>query len=98
MTHELKGIVLHYEKRREKAVLATVVALDGSSYRRPGARMMVFENGDMDGAVSGGWVEKEVFHQAVSGFATGSAKNIVCAGRYRVGGDAAPGLLRSLVG
>lgn len=85
MTHELKGIVLHYEKRREKAVLATVVALDGSSYRRPGARMMVFENGDMYGAVSGGCVEKEVFHQALTVFATGTPKIMVYDGRYRLG-------------
>ena len=85
MTHELKRIVLQYEKRQEQAVLATVVALDGSSYRRPGVRMMIFENGDMVGAVSGGCVEKEVFHQAASVFSTGLSKIMVYDGRYRLG-------------
>ena len=48
MTHELKIILDHFGKRQnERSVLATVVALDGSSYRRPGVRMLIFENGDM---------------------------------------------------
>lgn len=87
MTHELKTIVQHFEKRQsnEKAVLATVVALDGSSYRRPGVRMLIFENGDMVGAVSGGCVEKEVLRQAQSVFTTGVAKIMVYDGRYRLG-------------
>lgn len=87
MTHELKTIVQHFEKRQssEKAVLATVVALDGSSYRRPGVRMLIFENGDMVGAVSGGCVEKEVLRQAQSVFKSGTAKIMVYDGRYRLG-------------
>src|SRR5690606_21843844 len=85
MTHELKQIVRQYEKRRDRAVLATVVALDGSSYRRPGVRMMIFGNGDIIGAVSGGCVEKEVFHQASSVFATGRSRIMAYDGRYRLG-------------
>lgn len=85
MTHELKHIIQHYEKRRERAVLASVVALDGSSYRRPGVRMMVYENGDMVGAVSGGCVEREVFYQAGSVFETRIPKIMVYDGRYRLG-------------
>ena len=59
MTHEFKKIVeshLLAKKQGLKAVLATVVALDGSSYRKPGVRMLILENGDMIGAVSGGCV------------------------------------------
>ncbi len=88
MTHELKTIIQHYEKRLpngKAAVLATVVALDGSSYRRPGVRMLIFENGDMVGAVSGGCVEKEVLRQAQSVFQNGTAKVMVYDGRYRLG-------------
>ncbi|SNY99909.1 XdhC family protein [Flagellimonas pacifica] len=88
MTHELKTIVQHYEKRPsegEKTVLATVVALDGSSYRRPGVRMLIFENGDMVGAVSGGCVEKEVLRQAQSVFGTNTSRIMVYDGRYRLG-------------
>lgn len=88
MTHELKRIVQQYELRKEKgstAVLATVVALDGSSYRRPGVRMLFFDNGDSVGAVSGGCVEKEVWRQAATVFATGKSKVMVYDGRYRLG-------------
>lgn len=88
MTHELKKIVAAYQEAQEKdvqAVLATVVALDGSSYRRPGVRMLLFQNGQMVGAVSGGCVEKEVFKQALSVFETGIAKVMTYDGRYRLG-------------
>lgn len=85
MTHELKTIIQNYQERGEAAVLATVVALDGSSYRRPGVRMLIFENGDMVGAVSGGCVEKEVLRQAQTVFTTGISRVMVYDGRYRLG-------------
>ncbi len=71
MMHELKHIVNAHEEARKinlKSVLATVVDLDGSSYRKPGVRMLMLENGKMIGAVSGGCVEKEVLRQAQSVF------------------------------
>ncbi|MDC6363347.1 MULTISPECIES: XdhC family protein [Flavobacteriaceae] len=85
MTHELKTIIQSYQERSEAAILATVVALDGSSYRRPGVRMLIFENGDMVGAVSGGCVEKEVLRQAQTVFTTGISRIMVYDGRYRLG-------------
>ncbi|WP_343486303.1 XdhC family protein [Allomuricauda sp. d1] len=88
MTHELKKIIRAYEKAAAlgvKSVLATVVALDGSSYRRPGVRMLLLENGTMVGAVSGGCVEKEVFRQAESVFKSGIPKMMTYDGRYRLG-------------
>ena len=87
MTHEVKQIFQEYGKRgtQEAAVLATVVALDGSSYRRPGVRMLIFESGTMVGAVSGGCVEKEVLRQAQSVFKTEIPKVMVYDGRYRLG-------------
>ncbi|MCL6265939.1 XdhC family protein [Flagellimonas myxillae] len=88
MTHELKYIVQQFERRKKlghRAVLATVVALDGSSYRRPGVRMLIFDSGEMVGAVSGGCVEKEVIRQAESVFALGTSKVMVYDGRYRLG-------------
>ncbi len=88
MTHELKKIIETYlksRKRPQNAVLATVVALEGSSYRKPGVRMLVFENGQMIGAVSGGCVEKEVFRQALTVFRDGIPKIMTYDGRYRLG-------------
>ena len=88
MTHELKHIFTSYEAANSqgiKSVLATVVALDGSSYRRPGVRMLLLENGQMTGAVSGGCVEKEILRQAQSVFHSGITKIMVYDGRYRLG-------------
>jgi xanthine/CO dehydrogenase XdhC/CoxF family maturation factor len=41
-------------------VLATVVAVEGSSYRKPGARMILAQDGRRAGTVSGGCLEAEV--------------------------------------
>ncbi len=68
-----------------KTVLATVVALEGSSYRRPGVRMLIREDGKMTGAVSGGCVEKEVFRQSESVFRDDRPKIMTYDGRYRLG-------------
>ncbi len=88
MTHELKQIIQAYIEAKKlgmKSVLATVVALDGSSYRRPGVRMLIFENDKMIGAVSGGCVEKEVLRQSVSVFTNGVSKVMSYDGRFRLG-------------
>ncbi len=88
MTHELKNIFTAYQaykKSGSRAVLATVVALEGSSYRRPGVRMLLLDNGKMIGAVSGGCVEKEVQRQAESVFSNGIPKVMTYDGRYRLG-------------
>ncbi len=45
-------------------VLATVVAVEGSSYRRPGARMLLAQDGRRSGTVSGGCLEAEVAKRA----------------------------------
>lgn len=46
------------------AVLATVVRVEGSAYRRPGARMLLVEDGRRVGSVSGGCLEGEVARKA----------------------------------
>ena len=42
------------------AALATVIAVAGSSYRRPGAKMLIAEDGRTWGGVSGGCLERDV--------------------------------------
>lgn len=42
------------------AVLATLVRVDGSAYRGPGARMVVLADGRAIGAISGGCLEQDV--------------------------------------
>ncbi len=44
-------------------VLATVVQVEGSSYRKPGARMLIHEKGQAVGAISGGCLEEDVRRQ-----------------------------------
>lgn len=88
MTHELRELLRVSLQNREKGitnVLASVVALDGSSYRKPGVRMLISEDGTMTGAVSGGCVEKEVLLQA--GYVFEHNKPLIMAydGRYRLG-------------
>lgn len=88
MTHEFINIAEEAKSANQsgiKTVLASVVALDGSSYRRPGVRMLILENGKMVGAVSGGCVEKEIVLQSEIVFKTGKSKMMTYDGRYRLG-------------
>ena len=61
----------------EPAVLATLVRAEGSSYRRPGARLLVQQNGTRIGSISGGCLEEDVIAHARHVAATGSAKTVV---------------------
>jgi xanthine dehydrogenase accessory factor len=88
MTNEIKQIfqvAASWQLSGKKAVLATVVHLKGSSYRRPGVRMLVSNDGDTFGAVSGGCVEKNIQIEAQSVFKTGKAKIMNYDGSVRVG-------------
>ncbi|MCK0178649.1 XdhC family protein [Flavobacteriaceae bacterium S0862] len=88
MTHEFKDIVeAHLKAKKDgfKTVLASVVAVDGSSYRKPGVRMLIIENNEMIGAVSGGCVEKDILRQSQSIFLDGQSKMMTYDGRYRLG-------------
>ncbi len=88
MLFELKKIVnriTQYQADKVKSVLATVVALEGSSYRKPGVSMLISEFGETTGAVSGGCVEKEVVRQALQVIDTGIPLMMTYDGRYRLG-------------
>jgi xanthine/CO dehydrogenase XdhC/CoxF family maturation factor len=54
------------------AAVASVVSVSGSSYRRPGARMLVVEDGTTAGGVSGGCLESDVILRAAAAIETGS--------------------------
>lgn len=59
----LDALLAEREAGRE-AVLATVVKVEGSAYRRPGARMLVSRFGRPEGTISGGCLEAEVAKKA----------------------------------
>jgi xanthine dehydrogenase accessory factor len=76
---ELNDIVRAYDKailQNKKMVLATVVRVDGSSYRRPGARMLVTDDSKITGAISGGCLEGDALEKALFAMATGENKLI----------------------
>lgn len=50
---------------KQKVVLATVIQTWGSSPRQVGSRMIVNENGDFSGSVSGGCVETAVVRECL---------------------------------
>jgi xanthine dehydrogenase accessory factor len=62
---------LRLKTENTKAVLATVVDVQGSSYRLPGARMLISETGEMFGTVSGGCLESDVLEHAQKVLQTG---------------------------
>lgn len=49
----------------KKTVLATVVLVEGSSYRRPGARMLITEDGNIAGTISGGCLEADAIRKGL---------------------------------
>jgi len=65
---ELRDIVKVFNaatKEGKRTALATVVHVEGSSYRRPGARMLVTEDGLLTGAISGGCLEGDALRKAL---------------------------------
>ncbi len=60
----------------EKAILATVVDVVGSGYRRAGARMLIDKNGFSIGTVSGGCLEADVLERAKAVLYTNASKVI----------------------
>src|ERR1700712_5900824 len=64
---EIIDIVAAYEnalKAQKKTALATVVLVEGSAYRRAGARMLITEDGQLTGAISGGCLEGDALRKA----------------------------------
>jgi len=55
----------------QRVALATVVAVEESAPRDPGAVMAVNERGDVSGSVSGGCVESAVYDEAQDAIASG---------------------------
>jgi xanthine dehydrogenase accessory factor len=64
---ELRTIIEEYSKidfSQRKAALATVVKVRGSSYRSPGARMLITDDGKWVGSISGGCLEGDALRKA----------------------------------
>src|SRR5688572_2381373 len=62
---EIRDIIREWERHDgQPLALATLVRAKGSSYRRPGARMLICPDGTTVGSLSGGCLEEEVARRA----------------------------------
>lgn len=64
---EIAAILAAYDQidfSHRKAALATVVRVAGSSYRREGARMLITDDGNWTGGISGGCLEGDTLKKA----------------------------------
>jgi xanthine dehydrogenase accessory factor len=57
--HEIDRI-LHAIRSTPRGVVVTVIRTEGSTYRRPGARAVIGEDGRATGAISGGCLERDL--------------------------------------
>lgn len=64
---ELQNIITAFRRIKQKggsACLATIVRTQGSTYRRPGARTLITEEGEAIGTISGGCLESDLLDKA----------------------------------
>ena len=76
---EIKAIIDgydHIDHQTTQAALATVVRVEGSSYRRTGARMLVMSDGVWIGGISGGCLEGDALKRARLAIAKASPSKI----------------------
>jgi xanthine/CO dehydrogenase XdhC/CoxF family maturation factor len=58
----------------ERCAIATLVSVEGSSYRRPGAKMLIREDGGSAGTISAGCLESDLIEHAKRVITDGRAK------------------------
>ena len=65
---EIRDIIKAFDEAQKlgkQTALATVVHVEGSSYRRAGARMLIEDDGQLTGAISGGCLEGDALRKAL---------------------------------
>ena len=75
--HETSQILVHaaaLAQAGRRAALATVVRVQGSAYRRPGAKLLVADDGTTIGNVSGGCLEADVREWALAALRSDSPR------------------------
>lgn len=66
--------ILRAHQRGADTALLSLVAVRGSAYRRPGAKMMMASDGEMFGTLSGGCLEGDLYHYAEEAMQSGKAQ------------------------
>jgi xanthine dehydrogenase accessory factor len=76
---DFRAIVEAYSQvdfKQRKAALATVIKVHGSSYRSPGARMLITDDGRWVGSISGGCLEGDALRKARQVMTDGQAMTV----------------------
>ncbi|HKF45655.1 MAG TPA: XdhC family protein [Thermoanaerobaculia bacterium] len=82
-TGELLSRAAELKDKGRTAALATVVRIEGSAYRRPGAKFLVEDDGKTSGGVSGGCLEEDLREAALRAIRDGQARLL----HYETGSD-----------
>jgi xanthine dehydrogenase accessory factor len=82
-TKEIVDRVVALAAAGRRAAIATVVRIEGSSYRRPGARLLIEDDGRTCGGVSGGCLEADVRDAALRIIQSGTPRLL----HYDTGAD-----------
>jgi xanthine dehydrogenase accessory factor len=64
----------HVHASEESLVLVTIIATEGSTYRKPGAMMLISRDDSFEGMISGGCLEGDLLHHATEVFSSGEPK------------------------
>lgn len=84
MSRELQDILGIVRRGPGPFALATLVGVDGASYRRPGARLLLDRDGPLRGSLSGGCLEGEIQARGLEVLASDQPRLL----RYDLRGDA----------
>jgi xanthine dehydrogenase accessory factor len=66
--------ILHAHDNNRKAAICTVVSARGSTPRKAGAKMLIYENGEVSGSIGGGNLEKKVIENGLEQLASNESK------------------------
>ncbi len=74
----LSALLEFYQAHREDdaLILGTVIATEGSTYRKPGAMMLIASDGSYRGLISGGCLEADLALRAEQVFASGETLDV----------------------
>jgi xanthine/CO dehydrogenase XdhC/CoxF family maturation factor len=82
-TELVYGELLQRLERGEPAAVATLIRLEGSAYRRPGAKLLIGHEGALFGNVSGGCLEEDLRERGLRALKTGQPERV----HYDTGSD-----------
>lgn len=69
--------IIDIENSNTKAALCTIIATKGSAPRKTGSKMLVYENGKIEGTIGGGALEKKVIEQALNAIKNNASQMVI---------------------